>query len=93
MKTKQSPSPWRFEVELTDKALLIHYLQFRDLSVRELARRVGGEKYRSTIGHLRSGHTKSLNNKDLARAIEKELGCPPGLLFVPRVYRVSGNAA
>jgi DNA-binding Xre family transcriptional regulator len=84
-------SPWRFEVDLIDRGILIRYMEFRDLSCKTLADKVGCSK--ATIGHLRSGHTKSLRRSDWAKAIERELNVPPGSLFEPKVYRVSENAA
>lgn len=39
---------------------------------------------RAIVGHLRSGKRMTCNPQT-ARAIEDALGCPPGLLFVPKV--------
>ena len=84
-------SPWRFELRLIDRSLLIKYMEFRDFSCATLAVRVGCSK--ATIGHLRSGHTQSISRQMWAKAIERELNVPPGSLFEARSYRVSENAA
>ena len=82
-----------FEVVLISADALAQYMRFRGYTVRSLAARVGCSH--STIGHLRSGHRKTLT-VDLARKLERALDAPPGSLFVPRVYHVArtpGRAA
>lgn len=90
-------SPWRFEVQVKDKRVLADYLQFRQLSyaqlakkVREIAGTAGPSK--ATIGHLVTGQTTS-TKKEWAIAIEKALDAPAGSLFLARVSRVSEDAA
>lgn len=83
-------SRWRFSVRLIDAATLARYMEFRDETVRSLAHKVGCSH--GTIGHLRSGHTRTVKG-EWAKAIERELNAPPGSLFVPVVSRVSGDAA
>lgn len=75
----------RFDVQLISADALAHYMKFRDLSVRELANRVGCSH--GTIGHLRTGRNRNIK-PEWAKAIEKELQAPPGSLFVPRVSTV-----
>lgn len=83
-------SPWRFEVRVVDRRILEHYIQFRGLSYRQLAEKVGCSK--ATIGHLVSGHVRT-TRKEWAVAIERVLDAPHGSLFVAEVSRVSGDAA
>lgn len=83
-------SPWRFEVQVVDRRILSHYIDFRGLSYAQLADKVGCSK--ATIGHLVTGHTKT-TKPDWAKALEKALDAPPGSLFVPKVSRVSEDAA
>ena len=79
-------------MELVDRDLLIRFMQAQDVSVRSLAAKTkvwcapsGGRKplSRATIGHLRSGHTRTCT-VETAAAIEKALGLPPHVLFRPR---------
>lgn len=83
-------TPWRFELKLIDRMTLVRYMEFRDMSCKQLADRVGCSK--ATIGHLRSGHTKSIRDGDWAKAIERELNAPPGSLFEGHAFRVLENA-
>lgn len=78
-------------MRLIDRMTLIRYMEFRDLSCKQLADRVGCSK--ATIGHLRSGHTQSIRNQQWAKSIEVELNVPPGSLFEARAFRVSEDAA
>lgn len=83
-------SPWRFDVKVVDRRILEHYIKFRGLSYAQLAGKVGCSK--ATIGHLVSGHVKT-TRKEWAKSIERILDAPPGSLFMPRVSRVSQDAA
>ncbi|KQP83780.1 hypothetical protein ASF35_02015 [Aeromicrobium sp. Leaf291] len=85
------PSPWRFQMELIDRQLLIRYMDFRGFSCASLALRVGCSK--ATIGHLRSGYTSGVRSKKWSDAIERELNVPPGSLFEVKAFRVSENAS
>lgn len=70
----------RFNVKLKSPLLLAQYMDFRDLSVRKLADKVGCSP--ATIGHLRSGKRTTVR-PEWAKAIQKALEAPPGLLFMP----------
>lgn len=76
----------RFDVRLISSTVLADYMRFRDLSVRELASRVGCSH--QVIGHLRSGK-RATCRPETARKIEEALNAPPGSLFVAKVSRVS----
>jgi len=83
----------RFDVKLISAQAFADYMEFRGLTVRSLAYRVGCS--RSVIGHLRSGERDTCK-PTTAKAIEKALNAPPGSLFVGKVSRVSrevGRAA
>lgn len=67
-------------MKLTDRRLLRVFIQDRGVSHRELARAVGCSN--SFIDHLTAGR-KDTCRPDLAVHIERELRCPPGVLFVP----------
>lgn len=75
----------RFDVRLISSDALARYMQFRGLTVRELADRVGCS--RSTIGHLRSGR-RTYIRPDWARRIERSLDAPQGSLFVPELSTI-----
>lgn len=81
---------WRFDVRLISSQALAQYMTYRDLSVRDLAERVGCSH--STIGHLRSGKRQFINER-WAKAIEKSLDAPRGSLFVPQVSSVTRETA
>jgi hypothetical protein len=90
-------SPWRFEVKVLDRRILKHYIEFRQLSYAELAKRVreaAGTKgpSKATIGHLVSGHVTT-TKPQWATAIEEILDAPTGSLFVAKVSHVSEDAA
>lgn len=78
----------RFEMKLISSEALASYMKSRDFTVRSLADAVGGPKYRSTIGHLRSGARRSCD-PDLAKRIERVLNAPRNSLFMPAVSRVA----
>lgn len=84
------PSPWRFEVKVKDRRILAQYLEFRRMSYAQLAAKVGCSK--ATVGHLITGKTTS-TRKEWAIAIEEALDAPSGSLFMPKVSRVSKDAA
>lgn len=77
---------WRLDVHLRSAELLAEYMNYKGLSVRELAQRVGTS--RATIGHLRSGK-RTYCNPALATKIAKVLDAPPSLLFLPRASNVT----
>lgn len=76
----------RFDVKLISATALAQYMRYREVSVRELADRVGCS--RATIGHLRSGE-RDYVRPDWAKRIEKALDAPKGSLFVPEVSTVA----
>ena len=77
-------------MRLKDAAMLRQYMEFKDLTIRQLANRAGVS--RSTIGHLVSGE-RSNAKPQTARAIEEALGAPSGLLFEARASKVSREVA
>jgi len=83
-------SEWRLDMRLKDAAMLRQYMEFKDLTIRQLANRAGVS--RSTIGHLVSGE-RSNAKPQTARAIEEALGAPSGLLFEARASKVSREVA
>lgn len=78
-------------MRLIDASVLARYMEFRSETVRSLAGKVGCSP--ATIGHLRSGKRKTIDNEGWAKKIEELLNAPPGSLFVPEVSRVSENVA
>lgn len=88
--TQQTGEWW---MELTSKEALVSFMQSNKETVRTLAaksivrnpRTARGYKALSPamIGHLRSGRRKTCS-PETAAAVEKALGCPPNVLFVPR---------
>lgn len=81
---------WRLDMRLKDAAMLRQYMEFKDLTIRQLADRAGVS--RSTIGHLVSGE-RSNAKPQTARAVEEALGAPNGLLFEARASKVSREVA
>lgn len=80
----------RFEVRLISADQLRFWMQYRELSVRELAVKVGCSH--STIGHLRSGARRTCK-PELANKIAKSLECPKEALFVPTSSIVAREVA
>lgn len=76
----------RLDVRLISSTALAQYMKYRDMSVRELADKVGCS--RATIGHLRSGE-RDYVRPEWAKAIEKHLDAPKGSLFVPVLSSVT----
>ena len=64
---------WRLDMRLKDASMLRQYMDYKDMTVRELASRAHFSH--STVGHLVSGHRRNAKPKT-ARAIEAALGCP-----------------
>lgn len=75
-----APETPRLEVRLRSPQALADAMQFARLNVRELSQACGNMRYRSTIGHLRSGHRHSCS-PHLAGRIEHVLRLPPYSLF------------
>lgn len=69
---------WRLDMRLKDAAMLRQYMEFKRLTIRELAHKAGVSH--STVGHLYSGRRRNAR-PNTARLIEEALGAPPGLLF------------
>ncbi len=80
----RGPIEGRFELHLISSEALAQYMRYRDLSVRDLADKVGCSH--ATIGHLRSGARSYASVKN-AKAIEKALDAPAGSLFIAKVSR------
>lgn len=76
----------RFDVRLISADALARYMKYRDLSVRELALKVGCS--RATVGHLRSGH-RDYVRPEWAKRMEDALEAPRGSLFVAEVSSVT----
>ena len=84
-------------MELTGSAILVGWMEYREETVRSLAAKcpirdpkTGQMKLLATavIGHLRCGRRRTCTIAT-AKAIEKALKAPPGLLFVPKVARAA----
>lgn len=69
----------RLDVRLISASALRQYMQFRGVSVRDLAGKVGVSH--GTIGWLTSGK-RSTCKPEVARRIAKALDCPVESLFV-----------
>lgn len=78
----------RFEVRVISSQAFAQYMKHRGFTVRSLAQALGDDRYRSTIGHLRSGKRPTCDPA-LAKRIEKVLDAPLGSLFIPSVSHVS----
>lgn len=78
----------RLLVKLISRRALRDYMAFRNVSIGNLADRVGVAK--ATVGHLHSGYRTTVK-ADTARRIEEELNAPPGSLFVPKVVHGTGT--
>lgn len=77
---------WRLDMRLKNRQMLLQYMEYKGVRVRELAQAAGVS--RATIGHLRSG-ARNTCKPATAKAVEEALGAPPGLLFDPIASRVS----
>ncbi|MCW2492618.1 MAG: family transcriptional regulator [Frankiales bacterium] len=74
-------------MRLRSRAVLADYIRLLGLSERGFARRAGLSH--STVNHLIAGRRLTCAS-DTALAIERALGCPPGLLFIstgPPMFR------
>lgn len=80
----------RFEVRLISADALRQYMDFRGMTIRELATRAGCSH--STVGFLAKG-TRKTCRPATARAIAKALDCPVESLFVAKVSKVSREVA
>jgi hypothetical protein len=98
MKPSNNRTRWRFELKVKDRRILADYVSFRRMSLAQLALRVHEKNphikgpSKATIGHLLTGTTNG-TKPEWARAIEEVLDAPAGSLFVPKVSRVSEDAA
>lgn len=72
-------------MELISKDAFRAYMDARGYSNIQLARKMGDEKYRSTISLLRARNGRNSCGPKIAGAIEKALGAPPGSLFVVKL--------
>lgn len=87
-------TPPRTMYRLRSRYQLRDQMTFRRMTVRELAIACGGDKYRSSIGNLRSGARNNVGPK-LARRIEEALfpGSAPGSLFDAVVTTVQSDTS
>ena len=69
------------EMVVRSHAALREYIRLMGVSEREVARRAGLSH--STLNHLITGRRVTCSVRTAA-AIERELGCVPGLLFEPK---------
>lgn len=76
-------------MRLISPEALRQYMKFRDLSVRDLAARVGVAH--GTIGWLTSGR-RTTTKATTAKKIAKALDCPVESLFVPVMVHGSRTA-
>lgn len=67
-------------MQLRSRRALADYIDIVGISERQLARSAGLSH--STVNHLVTGRRTSCSLRT-AVAIERGLGCPPGLLFAP----------
>ena len=67
-------------MQLRSRRALGDYIDLLGISERQLARNAGLSH--STVNHLVTGRRDSCSLQT-AVAIERALGCPPGLLFAP----------
>lgn len=81
---------WRLDMRLKDATMLRQYMDFKRLTIRELAHQA--KVSHSTVGHLVSGKRRNAK-PTTARSIEEALGCPPGLLFEAAASTVSREVA
>jgi hypothetical protein len=84
--TTQQQAPPRLEARLVSAQALRGAMQYRRLTIRELAVACGRPSYRSTLGNLHSG-ARTTCSPHLARRIEEALCVAPGLMFELRVCR------
>lgn len=91
MTTTQRP-PARLEARLRSHSALLQAMNYRRMTVRELALACGRANYRSSIGHLRAG-SRTTVSAHLARRIEEGLLLPPGALFDLVICSISSESA
>lgn len=70
----------KIHYKIRDRGALVDLMDFRDVTVRELAAKV--KCSRATIGHLRTGEREFVR-REWAKSIEDELRAPRGSLFSP----------
>lgn len=76
----------KLNLKLVSPAGLCQFMEYRGMSVRTLAERVGCSH--STIGHLRTGERRYVRAA-WAKRIEQALDAPRGSLFVVEVSSLS----
>ena len=77
---------WRLDMRLKSPQMLKQYMQYKRLTIRQLA--TAARISHSTVGHLHAG-TRKTCSPESARAIEEALQAPPGLLFEAVASNVS----
>lgn len=82
---------WRLEMRLKSPTMLKQYMQYKHMTIRQLATSAGVSK--STVGYLCTGKRHGGCSPITARKIEEALACPAGLLFEPRSSNVSRETA
>lgn len=81
---------WRLDMKLKSAQMLHEFMNYKDFNIRTLAKAAGVSP--ATIGHMHSG-ARDTCKAATAKAIEKALGAPPGLLFEARASNVSREVA
>lgn len=76
----------KLNLKLVSPAGLCQYMEYREMSVRALAEKVGCSH--STIGHLRTGERRYVRAA-WAKGIEQALDAPRGSLFVVELSSLS----
>ena len=80
---------WRFDV-IVNPDLLRAHMEFKKLSCRQLAKRVGCSH--STIGHYRTGRSRNVST-ERAHKIADALDAPLSPLFLPTTSTVLPDTA
>lgn len=80
----------KIHYKIRDRAALVDLMDFRDVTVRDLATKV--KCSRATIGHLRTGKREFVR-REWAKSIEDALHAPRGSLFYPVLATVHHNTS
>lgn len=80
---------WRLDMRLKSPQMLQQFMSYKRFTIRQLAKAAGVGH--ATVGHLHSG-ARNTCGPETARAIEKALQAPPGLLFDPTASSVARPA-
>ena len=81
---------WRLDMRLKHASMLQQYMDYKGMTIRQLAEKAGVSH--STIGHLHSGF-RNTTKAATAGKIERALDAPPGLLFEAVTSKVQREVA